>query len=60
MGLSRKSFLGKITGIPEPKDRDFVTLGASIASYLNGVNIVRTHNVLILKQFLQGFKACAN
>ncbi len=60
LGLSRKSFLGKLTGIPEPKDRDFVTLGANMAAYLNGVNIVRTHNVLILKQFLQGFKACAN
>lgn len=55
VGLSRKSFLGKLTGITTPKDRDFVTLGANIAAYLNGVNIVRTHNVLILKQFLQGF-----
>jgi len=60
LGLSRKSFLGKLSGIVEPKDRDFVSLGASIASYLNGVNIVRTHNVLILKQFLRTFEACLN
>jgi len=45
IGLSRKSFIGKITGIDRPKDRDFASLGAHAAAILSGAHIIRTHNV---------------
>jgi dihydropteroate synthase len=45
LGLSRKSFIGKMTGIKIPGDRDFATLGAHAAAIFSGVNILRTHNV---------------
>lgn len=45
LGLSRKSFLGKLSGIKEPCERDFVSLGAQAMAVVSGVNIVRTHNV---------------
>lgn len=58
LGLSRKSFLGKLFAIENPKERDAVTLGANIAALTNGCNIIRTHNVLLCKQFLMAFDAC--
>lgn len=58
LGLSRKSFLGKLFDIKEPKERDFITLGANYAAFINGCNIIRTHNVLLCKQFLMAFNAC--
>jgi dihydropteroate synthase len=45
IGLSRKSFLGQITGIAHPKDRDAATLGAEALALFGGANIIRTHNV---------------
>lgn len=45
IGLSRKSFIGKITGISNPKERDYASLGAQAAAIFSGVNIIRTHNV---------------
>lgn len=45
IGLSRKSFLYKLTGIEKPSDRDFATLGANAAAMMSGAHIIRTHNV---------------
>ena len=45
VGVSRKSFLGEITGIERPSDRDVPTLGAVAWSVMNGADIVRVHNV---------------
>ncbi len=53
IGLSRKSFLGQITGIEEPARRDVPSLSALIWSVLQGANIVRVHNVEWTKQALQ-------
>ena len=58
LGLSRKSFLGKLTGIVEPKERDFATLGANLAGIMSGAHIVRTHNVSGMVSMLQAFYAC--
>jgi len=45
MGLSRKSFLGKIAGEKSPKAREVETITADVIAILNGVNIIRVHNV---------------
>ena len=44
-GPSRKKFLGELTGIGEPKERDAATLGALCASVFTGADIVRVHDV---------------
>ncbi len=44
VGVSRKSFLGKITG-KEVNDRLYSTLGAVTATILKGANIIRVHDV---------------
>jgi dihydropteroate synthase len=45
VGPSRKSFLGEITGIENPRERDIATLSAISVSAMNGANIVRVHEV---------------
>jgi len=45
IGLSNKSFIDKI--IPTPvKERLYGTIAANVIAILNGVNIIRVHNVL--------------
>jgi dihydropteroate synthase len=45
IGLSRKSFIGKMLNIKEPKDRLFGSLGATSIAILHGANIIRTHDI---------------
>ncbi len=45
MGLSRKSFLGQITGEETPFDREAETITANVIAILNGASIIRVHNV---------------
>lgn len=45
MGLSRKSFLGAISDEPDPVKREAETITANIIAILNGVSIIRVHNV---------------
>ncbi len=44
MGLSRKTFLGNLTGLV-PAERDDATVAADTVSILNGASIIRVHNV---------------
>jgi dihydropteroate synthase len=44
-GSSRKSFLGEITGIKKPMDRDIATLATTAFACMNDVDIVRVHDV---------------
>ena len=44
-GLSRKRFLGEITGKQEPKERLFATAAAVALSAAQGASIVRVHDV---------------
>ncbi len=44
LGVSRKSFLGQITGLPV-EERLEATISAVVACVLNGANIVRVHDV---------------
>lgn len=45
IGLSRKSFLGKISGEMNPAEREAETISANIIAILNGAAMIRVHNV---------------
>ncbi len=49
VGVSRKSFIGKITG-RDAKERLFGTAAAVAASVFNGANILRVHDVIPMKE----------
>ena len=44
LGVSRKSFIGNILGLP-PQDRLGGSLGASVIGVLKGASIIRTHDI---------------
>ncbi|KPU62967.1 dihydropteroate synthase [Thermococcus sp. EP1] len=45
VGISRKSFIGAITGRRDPMERLAGSLGATAIAVWNGANIIRTHDV---------------
>ncbi|ACS89731.1 MAG TPA: dihydropteroate synthase [Thermococcaceae archaeon] len=45
VGVSRKSFIGAITGRRDPTERLAGSLGATAIAVWNGANIIRTHDV---------------
>lgn len=45
IGVSRKSFLGKLAGVEDPKEREIETITADLISIMNGANIIRVHDV---------------
>ncbi len=59
LGLSRKSFLGAITG-EDVKNRLFGTLVSDTLGILNGANILRVHDVKPHKELLEIMEAITN
>ena len=66
-GPSRKGFIGKITGVTNPEDRDYGTIAACLASIqygddnnCNACNILRVHNVKAVKQATMVYDAIRN
>jgi dihydropteroate synthase len=57
IGHSRKGFIAKTIGRPDI-DADAGTVGGAIALALQGVQIIRVHNVAAVRQALQLFEAC--
>ncbi len=49
LGASRKRFLGAITKVDDPKDRDAATLAATVFCAQQGVHIHRVHDVKAVK-----------
>ena len=45
VALSRKRFVGALSGAPDPEDRLPGTLAANVAAILHGADIVRVHDV---------------
>lgn len=45
VGISRKSFIGGVLGMPRPEDRLVGSLAATAIAVLNGASAVRTHDV---------------
>lgn len=50
VGSSRKSFIGRITGVQKPSDRDWGTSATVTAAIQGGADIVRVHSVEKLAQ----------
>lgn len=57
--VSRKRFIGTVSGVAEPADRDAATFGVCLGAIQNGANIVRVHDVAGFAQFLNGYWAVA-
>lgn len=55
IGVSRKSFLGKILGVEDPKDRLEGSLAAAAIAVKNGADIVRVHDVAATRRFFDVF-----
>lgn len=56
-GPSRKAFLGKVIG-DKNADRAVATAGACIAAAAQGVQIVRVHDVRVVRDALLAWEAC--
>ncbi|MBW0454173.1 MAG: dihydropteroate synthase [Candidatus Kinetoplastibacterium crithidii] len=56
VGLSRKSFIGSITG-RDPSDRLFGSISAMLASIAHGANFVRVHDVAATKEAIKVWQA---
>ena len=50
VSVSNKSFIGKILGMDNPRDRLFGSITAEAIAVMNGADIIRTHNVFETKQ----------
>ncbi|MHA1738854.1 MAG: dihydropteroate synthase [Candidatus Heimdallarchaeota archaeon] len=57
IGVSRKSFIGHLLEIEDPKDRFSGSLGATCLGVLHGANIVRTHDVKGTKESIRIIEA---
>ena len=57
IGHSRKGFLAKVIGDKEA-DRDAATAGAALALAAQGIQILRVHNVRLVREALLAFEAC--
>ena len=53
VGLSRKRFIGAITGVENPKDRLAGSLAAAASAYSRGARIFRVHDVAATRQALE-------
>ena len=52
VGVSRKRFVGELTGAREPADRLFGTIGANVAALMLGARLFRVHDVKAARQAL--------
>jgi dihydropteroate synthase len=50
LGVSRKSFIGRLLGIPEPRERDAASKMLELGFLFAGVRGIRTHDVARLKK----------
>ena len=52
VGVSRKRFIGELTGEREPAARVFGTVGANVTALLYGARLFRVHDVRANRQAL--------
>ena len=60
VGTSRKSFIGGITGVKEPKNRLFGTVSSNVLAYTNGARLFRVHDVRANREALAVAQAILN
>ena len=58
VGVSRKSFIGQLTGRPAAADRRAGSLGAAAWAVANGAHILRVHDVKETADVLGVYQAC--
>ena len=59
LGASRKSFIGKLTGVERAGDRVMGSVGAALAAVAQGAQIIRVHDVKATREALAVWEACA-
>lgn len=52
VGASRKRFVGEMTGVSEPSERVYGTVGANVAALERGARVFRVHDVAANRQAL--------
>ena len=57
--VSRKRFVGAVSGVVEAADRDAATFGVCLGAIQAGANVVRVQDVAGFAQFLNGYWAVA-
>ncbi len=57
--VSRKRFVGTVSGVADAAARDAATFGVCLGAIQNGANIVRVHDVAGFAQFLNSYWAVA-
>ncbi len=60
VALSRKRFLGDITGVTDAADRDGASLSANFFALTKGADILRVHNVFETKQMISIYNGIYN
>jgi hypothetical protein len=55
--VSRKRFVGTVSGVADAAARDDATIGISLAAVARGARVLRVHNVAGMAQALDGFWA---
>lgn len=58
IGLSRKSFIGKMTGKDVPMDRDYASRAAEAVAIFCGAQIIRTHDVCMTVEMVNVLDQC--
>ncbi len=53
VGASRKSFIGRITGVEEARDRLFGTVATTVLAYERGATLFRVHDVRANREALE-------
>ncbi|KAL0933176.1 folic acid synthesis protein [Colletotrichum truncatum] len=53
LGSSRKSFVGKITGVPKPQERIWGTAATVVSAVQGGADIVRVHDAVEMCQVVK-------
>ncbi len=53
IGTSRKSFIGGVLGIENPKERLFGTIASNVVAFVKGAHIFRVHDVRAHKEALK-------
>lgn len=53
VGISRKSFIGKLTGRSDPDERLYGSLAASALAVYNGAALIRTHDVAATRDVIR-------
>jgi len=57
--VSRKRFVGSVSGIATASDRDAATVGMVLAAIEAGARVLRVHDVASASQAISGYWACA-